>query len=242
MRFLAAHEHQARTPTLLCSSRPARAAAASTPLWLPPSSLALAMHARQAGPATGPRAAPGTMPCHPPPSPHLAAAFSPAKPASLLPLQRRRRLSYKLAAVRVDAERPRPQSPGLKAPPAELDLSAYKRHPRPPSIAILSSPKPSCSPSSSLLCFPQEQSHKRRRRSPQPSHLSSIPPTVSTPTPSSTLPKPRPSSSLPEQSSPRAPGTATTAARCGPPSTPSPMPSPEWDPLALLSLPVPSDS
>ena len=34
-------------------------------------------------------------------------------PASLLPLQRRHRLSYKLAAVRVDAERPQPQSPPL---------------------------------------------------------------------------------------------------------------------------------
>jgi len=85
-------------------------------------------------------------------------------PASLLPLQRRHRLSYKLAAVHVDAERPQPQSPGLKAPPAELDLSAYKRHPRPPSIAIPSSQKHLTTPLVFLLAlippplfFPQEQ-------------------------------------------------------------------------------------
>ena len=85
-------------------------------------------------------------------------------PASLLPLQRRHRLSYKLAAVRDDAERPQPQSPGLKAPPAELDLSAYKRHPRPPSTTIPSSPNHLTTPLVFLLAlippplfFPQEQ-------------------------------------------------------------------------------------
>jgi len=84
---------------------------------------------------------------------HLAAAFTPAKLASLLPLQRRHRLSYKFAAIRVDAERPQPQSPGLKAPPAELDLSAYKRHPRPPSIAIPRSPNHLTTPLVFLLAL-----------------------------------------------------------------------------------------
>ena len=110
------------------------------PCGLPPS-LVLAMHARQAGPATGPRSAPSITPCRPPPSPHLAAAFSPAKPASSRALQCRRHLSYKLAAVHVDAELPRCHAQrrapliaagmlagrsATAAPPSPPPSSAYK--------------------------------------------------------------------------------------------------------------------
>ena len=86
----------------------------------------------------------------PSPSPHHAAALSPAKPALLLPFQRHRRLSYKLAAVPVDAQRPRPQSPELKAPPAELAFAAYKRHPRAAPHAITELAKPRRSSSSTF--------------------------------------------------------------------------------------------
>ena len=81
------------------------------PFGLPP--FALAMHARQAGPATGPRAAPSITQCRPPPSPHLTAAFSTAKPTSSRALQHCHRLSYKLAAVHVDAELPQPTPSSL---------------------------------------------------------------------------------------------------------------------------------
>ena len=74
------------------------------------------------------------------------------------------------------------------------------------------------------LFFEQEQSHERRRRSPQPSHLSSIPSTVSTPVTSSTSPSSHPSLSLPEPNSPRAPMAAAMAARGGPPSALFPLP------------------
>ena len=74
------------------------------------------------------------------------------------------------------------------------------------------------------LFFEQEQGHERRRRSPQPSHLSSIPFTVSTPVIPSTRPSSHPSLSLPEPSSPRDPMAAAMAARGGPPSARFPLP------------------
>lgn len=62
------------------------------------------------------------------------------------------------------------------------------------------------------------------RRSPATGHHSSISSTMSTFTPSSTIPNSRPSLSLPPASCPRAPEMATMAVRGGPPSTRSPMP------------------
>ena len=140
--------------------------AASTPLQLasPPAVLARARstpHARHAGPATGPCAAPGITPCRPPPSPHLAAAFSPAKPSSTRALQRRHRLSYKVAAVHVDAELSQPTpvvlaarpcgTPPLSAAPIKGRGRAEFRHQQarqssPLRSACCSSPQSSLSP------------------------------------------------------------------------------------------------
>jgi hypothetical protein len=103
---------------------------ASTPLQLarPPLPSSLALAARRTRDTPAPRrdhAAPGTTPCRPLPSPRLIAAFSPAKSALSRGLQRRHRLSYKLAAVNVDAELPQPTPVILTARPyATPPLSA----------------------------------------------------------------------------------------------------------------------
>ena len=71
-------------PRLSSCARPLRLAKPDPPA----SSLALTTHARHAGP---PRAAAGTMPCRPLPSPHPAAAFPPhARPCQTARAQHRR--------------------------------------------------------------------------------------------------------------------------------------------------------